>query len=129
MFFMEAKMDEETRFEIDELKQRVEDLELRMSIIGKNMVEAKKVLERGKNFVPPTVEQVAEYCKSRGNQVSPKNFVDFYESKGWMIGKNKMKNWQAAVRTWEKGSSKTDLQIIREDEFTDEPRAYDIPQE
>lgn len=53
-------------------------------------------------FVKPTVEEVAAYCKARGNTVDPQTFVDFYESKGWCIGKNKMKDWQAAVRTWER---------------------------
>ncbi len=53
-------------------------------------------------FVKPSVEEVAAYCKSRGNSVDPQVFVDFYESKGWCIGKNKMKDWQAAVRTWER---------------------------
>jgi len=57
-------------------------------------------------FTPPTVSQVAEYCKERGNGVDPEEFVDFYESKGWMIGKNKMKSWQATVRRWEKTSTK-----------------------
>ena len=53
-------------------------------------------------FAPPTLEEVTAYCKERGNKVDPQRFVDFYESKGWMIGKNKMKSWQAAVRTWER---------------------------
>jgi hypothetical protein len=48
-----------------------------------------------------------EYCLTRNNQVDPQTFIDFYESKGWMIGKNKMKDWKAAVRTWEKRETKT----------------------
>ena len=55
-----------------------------------------------RNFVPPTVEEVRAYCLERGNHVNPDAFVDFYTSKGWMVGKNKMKDWKAAVRTWEK---------------------------
>lgn len=54
------------------------------------------------NFVPPTVEEVAAYCSERNNSVDPESFVNFYASKGWMIGKNKMKDWKAAVITWEK---------------------------
>lgn len=53
-------------------------------------------------FVPPTVEEVREYCNERKNTVDAEAFVDFYASKGWMVGKNKMKDWKAAVRTWEK---------------------------
>ena len=58
-------------------------------------------------FTPPTVEQVREYCAARGNNVDAQSFVDFYESKGWMIGKNAMKDWRAAVRTWEKNERKS----------------------
>ena len=53
-------------------------------------------------FTPPTVDEVAAYCHERNNAVDPDGFVSFYESKGWMIGKNKMKDWKAAVRTWER---------------------------
>ena len=52
-------------------------------------------------FMPPTVEEVRAYCKERKNNIDAEAFVSFYESKGWMIGKNKMKDWKAAVRTWE----------------------------
>lgn len=53
------------------------------------------------SFTPPTVEEISAYCRERNNRVNAKRFIDFYESKGWMIGKNSMKSWQAAVRTWE----------------------------
>ena len=57
----------------------------------------------GEKFVPPTVLQVKEYCEERKNTVDPESFVDFYLSKNWVIGKDsKMKDWKAAVRTWEK---------------------------
>ena len=56
---------------------------------------------RAKRFVPPTVDDVREYCEERGNSVDPQRFVDYYSSNGWMVGKNKMKDWKAAVRTWE----------------------------
>ena len=57
-------------------------------------------------FVPPTVEEVQAYCNERGNRVNPEAFVDFYSAKGWMVGKNKMKDWKAAVRTWEKSENR-----------------------
>lgn len=60
-----------------------------------------------KHFVPPTVEEVKAYCLERNNKVDPQKFVDFYECKGWMVGKNHMKDWKAAVRTWEKSSSQS----------------------
>lgn len=63
-------------------------------------------IKKTKRFVPPSVDDVAAYCKERNNGIDAKAFVDFYESKGWMIGKNKMKNWQSAVRTWERRNDK-----------------------
>lgn len=56
---------------------------------------------KAKKFVKPTVDEVAAYCQERKNGIDPESFVAFYESKGWMIGKSPMKDWQAAVRTWE----------------------------
>lgn len=63
-----------------------------------------------KRFVPPTVEQVAEYVKQRGSKVDPQGFIDFYASKGWMIGKTPMKDWKAACRNaehWERWEKKS----------------------
>ena len=59
-----------------------------------------------KSFAPPTVDEVREYCRSRNNFVDPERFVDFYSAKGWMVGKNKMKDWKAAVRTWERNDGR-----------------------
>jgi hypothetical protein len=50
----------------------------------------------------PTVDEVAAYCAERGNSVDAANFCDFYAAKGWEIGKEPMKDWKAAVRTWER---------------------------
>ncbi len=58
-----------------------------------------------KKFVKPTVEEVRNYCLERKNNVDPERFVNFYESKDWFVGKNKMKDWKAAVRTWERGNT------------------------
>ena len=58
--------------------------------------------KRATRFIPPTVDEVAAYCQERGNDVDPERFVDFYACKGWCVGKNPMKDWKAAVRTWEK---------------------------
>lgn len=57
------------------------------------------------SFKPPTVGEVEEYCQERGNSVNAANFVDFYASKGWKIGNSPMKDWRAAVRTWERRES------------------------
>lgn len=55
-----------------------------------------------RRFAPPSVDEVRAYCQERRNQVDPERFVDFYASNGWKVGKNPMKDWRAAVRTWEK---------------------------
>lgn len=57
-------------------------------------------------FKPPTLEEVKEYCFERNNGIDAQQFIDFYSSKGWMIGKNKMKDWKAAVRTWEQRNNR-----------------------
>ena len=60
--------------------------------------------QNNKKFTPPNLEEVQQYCIERNNSVNAQTFIDFYESKGWMVGKNKMKDWKAAVRTWERNS-------------------------
>lgn len=55
-----------------------------------------------RHIVPPTLEMVARYCTERNNGVDPQKFIDWYEARGWLVGKTKMKDWQAAVRTWER---------------------------
>ena len=54
------------------------------------------------SFVKPTIIDIKEYCKERKNNVDCETFFNFYESKDWLIGKNKMKNWKACIITWEK---------------------------
>ena len=58
--------------------------------------------KKSSRFNPPTLGEVTLYCVERNNNVDPQSFIDFYESKGWYVGKNKMKDWKAAVRTWER---------------------------
>lgn len=54
------------------------------------------------HFQKPSLDEIRQYCISRSNNVDPEQFFNFYESKGWIIGKSPMKDWRAAVRTWEK---------------------------
>ena len=82
-----------------------------------------------KIFSPPTVDDVKAYCTERGNKVDPQSFVYFYESKGWMIGKNRMKDWKAAVRTWERSETKTrqgGTAKLTKDNNNFERRQYDM---
>lgn len=68
-------------------------------------VEEKARAPSSRRFTPPTVEEVWTYCQERGNGVDAQRFVDFYASKGWKVGKAGMKDWHAAVRTWERDDS------------------------
>ena len=83
----------------------------------------KEIRINNKPFNKPTILEVQNYCSERNNNIEAEAFIDFYESKGWFVGKNKMKDWKACVRTWEmrnktkkkwsnsKGMSKLDAQI------------------
>lgn len=67
-------------------------------------IEEEEERKEVNRFTPPTIEQVKQYCVERKNKVDANRFIDFYESKGWLVGKSKMKDWKASVRTWEKDS-------------------------
>lgn len=61
-----------------------------------------KTKSKNKRFVPPTLEEVTDYCIERNNGINPEAFIDYYTARGWMLNKQKMKDWKAAVRTWER---------------------------
>ena len=65
-----------------------------------------KEKEHKNKFVKPSLEDVKAYCQERNNGVNPEAFIDFYESKGWKVGNQPMKDWKAAIRTWEKRDDK-----------------------
>ena len=87
---------ENHRFSKGESTETETETETGTNNIGSDKPPAKK------RFVPPTVEQVAEYVRERGSKVDPQTFVDFYASKGWLVGKTSMKDWKAACRNAEK---------------------------
>lgn len=88
----------------------IQDVSVGKDSIGKISIDKDSIVkdskgesvrgEKTKRFIPPSVEEVEQYCIERSNNIDAQSFIDFYESKGWMIGKNKMKDWKAAVRTW-----------------------------
>jgi len=59
---------------------------------------------KGGAMAHPTIQQVQEYCRERGNSVNPSKWMAHYESNGWRVGRNPMKDWKAAIRTWEHGA-------------------------
>jgi len=69
--------------------------------------KGKTPVKRGEKFVPPTVEEVLRFCETNGHIVNAETFVNFYASKGWRVGKEGMKDWQAAVRNWAKNNERT----------------------
>tara|TARA_R100000734_G_C3319284_1_gene114946 strand:- start:4332 stop:4994 length:663 start_codon:yes stop_codon:yes gene_type:complete len=66
-----------------------------------------KEKSKAKRFAKPKVVDIAEYCVERNNSVDAQKFYDYYSSNGWKVGKNPMKDWKAAVRTWEKNTTAT----------------------
>ena len=66
----------------------------------------KQAKEKRTRFSAPSVDEVRNYCRERGNSIDAETFVDFYASKGWKVGNSPMKDWQSAIRTWEKRESR-----------------------
>jgi len=64
--------------------------------------QTKNQTKKARTFKRPSLEEIQGYCLERKNQVDPQRFLDYYESNGWKVGKNAMKDWKAAVRTWER---------------------------
>ena len=84
-------------------------------------------------FVKPKVEEIDSYCKDRKNNVDAQQFFDYYESKGWKVGKSPMKDWKSAVRTWERNDfnnhkvvadepPKPQFKVVRTDSYDDAPK-------
>ena len=67
----------------------------------------KEKIKKRKNFIVPTISEIEDYCNLRDNRISAEQFYDFYQSKGWLVGKTKMKDWKAAIRNWERNRKKS----------------------
>lgn len=80
---------------------------------------------KSRAFAPPTLEDVSAYCRERNNNVDAQRFIDYYTANGWKVGKNAMKDWRAAVRTWEreKGTMKLAQGMTRSTAFTGDDAA------
>ena len=84
----------------EKLNRGVEEKLKDNNTIINNTINKKEIYKE--RFKKPTLEEVKEYCEERNNGIDAEMFINFYESKGWMVGKNKMKDWKACIRTWEK---------------------------
>ncbi len=101
-------------------------LEPQHNITEHNQTEGNKVDKADKppqtRFSPPSVDEVKAYCQEKGYRIDPEHFVDFYQSNGWRVGKNPMRDWKAAIRNWaknEKGMSngKRDFEAAADSKF------------
>ena len=94
-----------TRATNDELNINHKPLTINQEPLTNNQeLVVKDTGAKAKRFMPPTLDQVHFYCNERLNNVDADKFIDHYTSNGWLVGKNKMKDWKAAIRTWEKSS-------------------------
>lgn len=92
----------------DECIHSVYKMDTQVSIVKDSIESGKDNIEREASALPlpnrfskPSIEEVENYCKERNNKVNAQRFYDFYESKGWKVGSQPMKDWKACVRTWE----------------------------
>lgn len=115
--FEELQNSTSSKQETNALKEYIKCLENNIEMLNKE-IDNNKLLstkkKTKKEFTPPTLEEVEAYCEERDNGIDPQSFIDFYESKGWYVGKNKMKNWEAAVRNWERNDRKQTQQPKKE---------------
>ena len=96
--------------------------------LKQNETKEKDANASKKKFAPPTLEEVEAYCKERGNTVDAAQFIDFYASKGWLVGKVVMKDWKAAVRTWERNRTTTSFSQPKQSPQRAKNRFNDFPQ-
>lgn len=92
----------DTQYSIDKSKDRLE------------LDKSKDSINTRARFSPPTLEEVEEYCNERQNNIDPQRFIDYYTANGWKVGRNSMKDWKAAVRTWEKTSGNKSVQAQKQ---------------
>lgn len=78
--------------------------------VNDNVIIKENIKEKAARFTPPTAQEVNAYMQEQGMEDLSEKFVNFYEAKGWQIGKNKMKDWKAAVRTWKSNYKDKGLQ-------------------
>ena len=79
---------------------------LRENSIEENSIVYKESIKKERRFAKPSLIEIQNYCNERNNGINANAFYDFYESKNWYVGKNKMRDWKAAIRTWEQRTKK-----------------------
>jgi hypothetical protein len=94
-----------------------------LKLIPHNIICIKENKLKEKEIIPPTIKMVDKYCQERNNNIDPEYFINFYESKGWKVGSQRMKDWQAAVRTWEGRDKQNTYQ--KSNSFEEKPELAD----
>ena len=100
------------------------------NIVEDNIVKEKDIINISKEseklykFVKPTIDEIDTYCKERNNGIDAETFYNFYQSKGWKVGKTPMKDWKACVRTWEI-SRKKSAQAFNSQKVNETIQEYD----
>ena len=118
---LEVGQNEDKKRTLSDKRKRIDieiDIEKDIEKEYREKSKKKKVVSASR-FAPPSLAEVKAYCYERSNTVDPEQFVDFYTSKGWKVGSQPMKDWKAAVRTWEKREErvKTTKKPSDEDRF------------
>lgn len=76
-----------------------ENVQTKINLLNNPSINNKSINNK---FIKPTLEEIKQYCLERNNNIDAENFIDYYNSNGWKVGKNPMKDWKATIRTWER---------------------------
>lgn len=105
------KIKEQNRLRVQKCRENKKMLECNVTETLRNAIDIdieeekeidKDIIKKNNKFIKPTVEEVQQYCLERNNNINAEHFIDYYDANGWKVGKNPMKDWKAAIRTWEK---------------------------
>lgn len=105
------KIKEQNRLRVQKCRENKKMLECNVTETLRNAIdidieEEKEIdidiIKKNNKFIKPTIEEVQQYCLERNNNINAEHFIDYYDANGWKVGKNPMKDWKAAIRTWEK---------------------------
>jgi len=100
------KVDTYKQNEIYPISEKTEDNNTSINTTSNNKEKIYKKETTTKKFKKPTLEELKKYCKEKGYEIDCEYFIDYYESKGWVVGKSPMKDWEASVRTWVRNNKK-----------------------
>jgi len=124
--------------ETNALKENIKCLKKEIEMLKNNNIgennntpkaEKTEKAEKKERFKAPSVEEVQEYCRERGNNIDAQHFVDYYSARGWMLGKNHIKDWKACVRTWERNESFKPQKPVQPENVTTDKIDYSLPQD